>query len=410
LWSPFATLLSPGVRFLLLNQFYPPDGAPTGRMLHDLATALAARGHDVQVICSRLGYDGSARVKGMEMDAGVEIQRTGGLRFRRRTVVGRVAAYGAFLVGALRAALAGPSPDTVVSLTTPPFLGLVGAAIARARKSRHAHWTMDVYPDALRAHWPGAGNRVLWPVLEWLGRAQYRGAALVVAPGPCVENRLRRWLPRDTALRSVPLWATTTERADPAECGRERASRGWKADDFVLMYSGNMGLGHRFSEFLEAARQLSSSGPRWVFVGDGPRRREIEVFRAANPSARIELSAYVDGSRLAASLASADIHLVSVAPGWEGVMVPSKLQNVFAAGRPVIYLGPAATDVANWIRDSGGGWIVAPGDLPALLLAVEEARDPEELLKRGGAALEFARRHFDREQNCAEMVLLLEQC
>lgn len=398
------------MRFLFLNQFYPPDGAPTGRMLHDVAQVLVSRGHEVRVICSRLGYDGSVRSKGVEISDGAEVLRTGGLRFRRTTVAGRMAAYGAFLAGALCAALAGRSPDRVVSLTTPPFLGLVGAVVARLRKGRHVHWTMDVYPDALRAHWRAAGNRLLWPLLEWLGRAQFRGAALVVAPGPCVEGRLQRYLAPQTPLRSVPLWATTTDGADAAASARERALRGWRADDFVLMYSGNMGRGHRFAEFLEAARQLSSGGPLWAFVGDGPRKSEIEAFGATSPSSRIEVSPYVNSSRLAASLAAADVHLVSVAPGWEGVMVPSKLQNVFAVGRAVIYLGPEATEVATWIRDSGGGWVIAPGDVTALLRAVEEARDPVDRARRGKAAQEYARRHFDRAQNCKEIAVLLEQC
>ncbi len=48
------------MRFLLLNQFYPPDPAPTGQYLHDLAQVLVARGHDVQVLCSRRSYDGSS--------------------------------------------------------------------------------------------------------------------------------------------------------------------------------------------------------------------------------------------------------------------------------------------------------------------------------------------------------------
>jgi glycosyltransferase involved in cell wall biosynthesis len=269
---------------------------------------------------------------------------------------------------------------------------------------------MDVYPDALRAHWRAAGNRFLWPLLEWLGRVQFRGAALVVAPGPCVQDRLRLYLAPRTQLRSVPLWATTTNDADAAARGHERSVRGWGADDLVLMYSGNMGLGHRFVEFLEAARQLSSGGPLWTFVGDGPRKREIEAFAAANPSSRIELSPYVDSPRLAHSLAAADVHLVSVAPGWEGVMVPSKLQNVFAVGRPVIYLGPEATEVATWIQRSGAGWVISPGDVGGLLRAVEESRDPLQRERRGLAALEFARVHFDRKRNCEEIAVLLEEC
>jgi glycosyltransferase involved in cell wall biosynthesis len=90
-------------------------------------------------------------------------------------------------------------------------------------------------------------------------------------------------------------------------------------------------------------------------------------------------------------------------------MVPSKLQNVFAAGRPAIFLGSDETEVARWIRDSGGGWVVAPGDLASLLRAVEEAGDAVDRTRRGEAAREYAARHFDRARNCERIAILLEQ-
>jgi glycosyltransferase involved in cell wall biosynthesis len=320
-----------------------------------------------------------------------------------------VVAYALFVTGALRAALGGRPPNVVLSLTTPPFVGIAGAIVAALRNARPAHWTMDVYPDALRAHWPAAGKPWVWAILEWIGRVQYRGAKLVLTPGPRVQERLRRYVPARIPVYSVPLWAAEMNGTDSEARDRERASRKWRPDDLILMYSGNMGRGHRFAEFLEAARQLSSGGPVWAFVGDGPRKGEIEAFAESNPNSRIELSSAVDSSRLARSLAAADVHLVSIAPGWEGIMVPSKLQNVFAVGRPVIFLGPAATEVAGWISASGGGWVIEPGDVGGVLSAVKEAGNPVERKRRGEAALEFARVHFDQQRNCEEIAALLEQ-
>jgi putative colanic acid biosynthesis glycosyltransferase WcaI len=397
------------VRFLLLNQFYPPDPAPTGRLLHDLGKVLRERGHEVRVVCSRLAYRGSDDWGSRGCLDGIEVFRSGGAQFSRQTVLGRLVAYLTFLATAFGAALSGPRPTIIVSLTTPPFLGLMGAITARLRGCHHAHWTMDLYPDALRAHWSGRGSRVLWAALEWLARAQFRGASVVVAPGVFLEARLRRYVPATVPLRTVFLWATSGP-ADPETVARARSARGWSPDDLVVMYSGNMGLGHRFSEFLDASGILGKSGPRWTFIGEGPRRGEIESFRASHKEARIELLPAVDSAALSGSLASADVHLVSVVPGWEGLMVPSKVQNVFAIGRPVIFLGSDATEVATWVRDSGGGWVVAPGDIGALLRAIDEARNPLERARRGQAAMEYARVHFDRTRNCAKLASLLEQC
>ena len=97
-----------------------------------------------------------------------------------------------------------------------------------------------------------------------------------------------------------------------------------------------------------------------------------------------------------------------MAPGWEGLIVPSRLQAAFAASRPVIFVGPDACEVADWLRESQGGWVAAPGDVSAVLAAVEAARDPSERARRGAAARAFASERFDRARNCGRVADLVE--
>ena len=166
----------------------------------------------------------------------------------------------------------------------------------------------------------------------------------------------------------------------------------------VLMYSGNMGLGHCFGEFLQAA---AASGPDflWRFNGEGKRRREIEEFMREHPDAPVELGGYVPRSKLAEHLASADVHLASLDPGWDGTMVPSKLQGIFTMARPVIFVGSKTGSMGRWISESAGGWVVAPGDAAAMRQALREASDPDIRSHRGEAARAFAARHFNRALN-----------
>jgi len=188
-----------------------------------------------------------------------------------------------------------------------------------------------------------------------------------------------------------------------------RAERGWSANETVFLYSGNMGLGHRFTEFLAAAKQLGASGPRWVFSGGGKRRAEIESGAKAIPKARIEFLDYVPHSQLRAHLCAADVHLASLDSAWQGLMVPSKLQGSFAVGRPVIYVGGRNCETSVWIEESGGGWVVDENDLEGLSLAIKQAMDPSERRKRAKAALDFARTHFHISTNCTRIVQLLEE-
>ena len=130
-------------------------------------------------------------------------------------------------------------------------------------------------------------------------------------------------------------------------------------------------------------------------------------FAEAHPAARIELHDYAPADQLLAHLQSADVHLASLEPSWNGTMVPSKLQGIFAAARPVIFIGSEESSIGRWVQESGGGWVVSAGDVGGMLEALEQASDPDERARRGRAALAFAEEHFDQYRNVARVVAIL---
>ena len=183
-----------------------------------------------------------------------------------------------------------------------------------------------------------------------------------------------------------------------------RRTRGWGDDEVVVLYSGNLGRGHVVGPLLEAARAAAAAGAtgvRWVFSAYGPRLDEVLAFRAAHPGLPVEILEPVAAGELAAHLASADIHLASLAPTWCGCMVPSKIQGSFAAGRPVLFVGPADSSPALWIAESGGGWCVEADGVAAdgIVGILGRPGLKAEAAERGALGLAFARRAFDRETN-----------
>lgn len=405
------------MKILLLNQFYPPDTAPTGQFLHDLARALLARGHDARVICSRRAYEGGGQFPKEQTLDGVNIRRVAAFGFGRIGSLGRLADYTSFCSALLLRLLCSRwRPDLIVALSTPPYIGLLAKVAAKLRGCAHAHWVMDLYPDAIAAHGMLRSSGWIYRILQGLARRQYRGATAVIALGPFVQKRVAEYC-SGTTVECVPLWANS--RRGEGETGRRgeedaeaqalRRARGWRDNDLVLMYSGNMGLGHRFQEFLAAAEQLGAQGPVFAFAGGGARRREIEAFAGAHPAARIQFVSAAPKEQLAAHLASADVHLASLDAAWQGLIVPSKIQGIFGAGRPVLFVGGRDNEIASWIEQSGGGWVVAENDVAGLLRAIAEASDPAERHKRGSAARQFASTHFDANTNCEHIVRVLEQ-
>ena len=398
------------MNLVLINQYFPPDVAPTGLMLQRVAEDLVDQGHEVTILCAKGGYAGGG--SGPESVTGddarsYQVIRIGATGFGRKTFLGKLVDYAGFYLGvAWHLLFLRPRPDRFVALTTPPFLSVLVRLLSNLRGGDHAHWVMDLYPDVMVAHGMISEKGLLAQFLGRLARWGFGGkrCRLVLTLGPDMEERVSSYLSAATPRAWVPLWGT----ADESESDRGRGPEDDTSREVVLMYSGNMGLGHRFGEFLEAARE-AGEGFQWKFHGQGKRRCEIEDFVAAHPDAPVSLGDYVERSRLGSHLATADVHLASLEEAWTGTMVPSKLQGIFAIGRPVIFVGSESGAIGQWIVESDGGWVVPPGRVDRLLETLKEAREPEIRRRKGQKARQFAQKHFQASKNGPEIAKALAE-
>jgi colanic acid biosynthesis glycosyl transferase WcaI len=395
------------MNIVLLNQFYPPDVAPTGHYLHDLACALVARGHRVTVLASRHAYAGGGEYAARETLDGVDVLRLAGFAFGRSSHAGKLADYAAYYARLAVELVRMPEPDLIVALTTPPFVGMLAALAARRGKARHMHWVMDQYPDVLQAHGILSGTPLR--ALEQFAHASYAGAGAIITLGPAMAQRARHYAHASTRVDWIPLWAPRDLSPWPDdEPVPLRTQRAWPVERLVLLYSGNFGLGHRFGEFIDAARALGQGGPIWAFAGTGRGRPPVERFVARHPELPIELLPSVPQERRREHLCSADVHLISMDSRWEGTLLPSKLQASFAVGKPVIFVGQKDQTIARWVIEAGAGWVVPENDPEALVAAIAAARGRGELQRRGRDALAYARAHFDAERNVGKLVQACE--
>ena len=429
---------------VFLNQYYPPDAAPTGVMLEGLVQGMLAAGHEVTVLCTDGGYaagdttDGHPAEPAAVAHPALRIIRIGATNFGRGTFGGKLLDYASYYLWvAWKLCLLQPQPTRIVALTTPPYLAVLARLISKFRRADHAHWVMDLYPDVMVAHRMLGERSLVCRILAGLTRWGFGGkrCAAVLTLGPDMAARVRCRMGAAEAadiVQWVPLWGMEETSARPVAASDDgagepppgvadpcttvaaqslRQRRGWGANELIVMYSGNMGLGHRFTEILTASLELtldSAEQPvRMVFFGKGKRRVEIASFIREHQECAVELHDYAPAKGLVTHLQSADVHLASLDPAWTGTMVPSKVQGIFAAGRPVIFIGSAESSIGQWVHESGGGWVVTPDYVDGVLAAIAESRQPAVRLAKGAAAQLFARRFFDKTSNVARMVAVL---
>ena len=380
-------------RVIFVNRVYHPSEAATAQLLHDLAEALAVKGWTVEVIAA--GDESSA-------ETAVRVHRTGGTSVHGG-VLSRARNYLKFLRRARNHLAARLQPgDIVVPLTDPPMLGAAVTAVARARETQVVHWVQDIYPEVVSAH-IGTWTALPLAPLRWRRNAAWRAAsACVVVSEEMGATAVAQGLPANR-VHVIENWAPRELAATAPSAEVASIRREWGVEGrFVVAYSGNLGRVHEFATVLAAAAELrSQAGIEFVFVGTGARMDEV---RGAVTKLELDNVRFLPAqprARLATTLAAADAHLVTLRPGFERLVNPSKLAGVLAAARPVLFVGSTAGSIPRLLSEENCGLAFAPTDGLSLAAAIRRWQTaPDEI-----AALRLnARRAYERRFTLAAAV------
>ncbi len=371
------------MRILLINQFFWPDTAATGQLLTDLATGIDPELHEVSVLCGNSSYG--------KLDAGsrppVEVFQCGGVAFRRGKL-GRTASYASFLVSAALRGMREPKPDLVVTLTTPPLISLLGSFLKSLRGSRHFIWEMDVYPDIAVDLNVLKQKSLITKCVGMLSDFSRRRADGVIALGEDMKARLlSRGIPKHKIF-VAENWAD----------GGEIVPSAFPDGPLVVHYSGTLGLAHELHTIAETMRRLRSDHRfRFVFVGGGARRLELEKFCREQQIGNVEFRSYSSRSRVGQSLADGHLGLVTQLPQTVGSVVPSKTYGIMAAGRPILYVGPENATPSLVIEKHECGWRIEPGDVSGMVeLLARLERDRPLVYETGARARRAFEKYYDR--------------
>ncbi|HUT57559.1 MAG TPA: glycosyltransferase family 4 protein [Phycisphaerae bacterium] len=370
---------------LFINQYYWPDVAATAQILTDLAEFLAGRGHEVTVVCSRQPYtgDGGSLPPG-QVRNGVRIVRvpaTGG--GRRTGSVRRAADCLSFFLGAGVEAFLLARPGTiVVTLTSPPMIGLLGRAIQLLRRAHHLHWCMDMCPDLLIANGFIEAGGWAHRVLSFAARGYVSACDAVCVLGPYMKERIQTYNPPRGRLYIMPVWADGKRLAPIPRKQNRFIDRCGLTGKFVVLYSGNIGTGESLDTILDAAERLAEDdGIVFVFIAEGPQRDRLEATARARGLANVRFLPYEDRRDLAYSLSSGHVHVVYFGPGRDGMKVPCKTYGIMAVGGPILYVGSAGNEVADLVSTNRIGFVVRDGDAPGVVAAIKTLRSDPGLLR-----------------------------
>lgn len=400
-------LYNPRVRILLLNLYYPPDTSATAKMAAGVVEALSST-HEVTVLCGRPSYDPAERrpwrLWQTEHPNHVSIIRVGSTDYPRFDMKRRVLNYLSYVALSVPRALFLPC-DVVLAMTDPPFEGIVGAFVALLKRKPYVYNVRDLYPEM------AVGGAVIAPgmlarVWEKLHRRAMRRATRIVALGEDMRARIVAKGVR--AERVVVVRDGAEVRSGPAPSLDPEVIRAIRGDfKFVLLHAGNLGFYGAWETLFSAARSLANEGIGFVFVGDGAQRGQLEA--AAESLRNVRFLPFFPSEKVPSVLAAADAHIVTIKRGLEGVVVPSKMYGILAAGKPMVAVAPDDTDAVMLTKKIGCGVSADPDKPEELESAIRALVADPASVKAMGSAAAAAANSYDRVGESRKFLQIIEE-
>ena len=361
---------------VIFSQVFVPDPASVGQHIADVAVEMARRGWRVRVYTSARGYDDpTQRYPWRENYHGVDVRRLPLASFGKKSILTRIIGTASFMLqavfrGCLTSDLAG-----VFFSTSPPLIGFAATFVKVFRTVPIAYWAMDLNPDQLVAMGKLTKDQLATTFLESTNRMILKNSSLIIALDRFMAQRLRARVKLDDKLVIIPPWPHETfVEPVPRESNPFRLRHGL-SDKFVIMYSGNHSPSNPLDTLLEAARRMKDDpNVRFLFVGGGIGKKDVEKFVAENHLTNCITLPYQPLSELRYSLSAADVHVVSLGDNMVGIIHPCKVYGAMAVSKPVLFFGPKPSHISDLLDRHQFGIHVAHGDVEGALAAIEQFR------------------------------------
>lgn len=306
-----------------------------------------------------------------------------GLSYQRKT--GKLFNTVFFFIFGSVLSLFGPAVNWNIFLTQPPLFYLWGILLKHIRNQPYIVVLMDMYPEVAAA--AGVLNEAsfLYRLLKRWAIYGLKKADGVIVIGRDMKEKVITAGIQSERVHIIPNWVNQNIiNTVPQGENRIRKRKGWE-NKFIILYSGNLGVSHYFSDLLNVALALREHERiLFVFIGSGQRKSEISQYINDHKLKNITILPYQPQDYLSESLSLGDVHFVSLQNQYTGLVVPSKFYGSLAVGRPVLFQGSKDCEIAKVIEEESIGEVIPQGDPEKLKNAILEYFESPGLIREQG--------------------------
>jgi len=339
-------------KIAVIQFYFYPDISAVSQLLGDLLAGLAeTKRFDLTVFCGTSTYEKKRlRENRVARLPGIKIRRIKTSNLGRTSFLTRVIDYVSYYAFIFSYFFFSKKWDAIVCMTSPPLIGFAVAMATMMRRSPIIYYIQDLYPEIL---FDMGYIQKPWLVRKLMGinRIIIRKAFRVITIGSYMEKKLRHYYRNCSAkIRTISNWADRG-----VSEWREKSNRG----EFVLLYSGNMGLAHEFTHLPEFIRRLKAiDGIRYRFIGGGKKRDELVRIFKDTRELRSEFVGYAPRSDVDRNLSQADVLIIAQKEETVGDILPSKFFSYLSVGRPLLFLGPKESEIGEVVLKNDIGAVV----------------------------------------------------
>ena len=345
-------------RLKIITQFYPPDFAATGQLIQELSVQLSKQGIEVDVFTGQPGYAFTkSQAPAKEQINNLKVKRSRLTKLWSRRIRGKAINGVIFCLRAGLNLCRHRDKNTVLLLTTaPPFLSFIGYLANLCFGLPYICLIYDLYPDAATELKVVSANNLITKLWDKVNSLVWQKAQRMIVLSSTMKARIISKHPQVADKISVIHNWADAEWIQPISKQKNWFARQHGLDrKFTVLYSGNLGRCHDVETILAAIELLKDDPIQFVFIGAGAKQQTcLEKVKNLGLHNCLFLP-YQDRENLPYSLTACDLAFVSIAPGLEGIVAPSKLYGIMAAGKAIATVCDSQSYLRNVIANAACG-------------------------------------------------------
>ncbi len=384
---------------LFLCQFFYPEYNSSATLPFDTAKFLASQGYSVGALVGYpKEYSVDKNLSTEETVDGVHIKRIKYLQLNRVGVISRLINYFSFTFGAFLKRSYLKNYRIVVVYSNPPILPIIPILAKKKYGTKFVFVAYDIYPEVAYASRLLTPDSVISRFMNWINRRLYQSVDSVVSLTDEMKEFLlanRKELTRDR-VTTIPNWAH--EKESEVSC-KAYERFGYKENQFIVSYFGNMGTCQDVDTMMEVASLLRGDDRvRFLVAGHGNKKDAVAAMIKDNQLNNVQLCSFLLDEEFQQALQISSCCIVSLEKGLIGMCAPSKYYSYLQVGKPVLSVVEAESYLAKEVREQGIGYTVEIGDTNALKNAIiDMVENPEKTVQMGQKAKELYKESYAYE-------------